>query len=178
MLTPFFLCLLKHTVRCHHAPSFIPSCRGLKAKTNLVPKLRKMLRSKDKHTHPHTHTYTNTPAQSNPSASVSGHGPNHSNATEDSTEASASLGLCSWSEQPCVLVLVMSLETDETAELLERPLSTRHSNFFCKTGPWRSVEQLNRSSFEMAKLDFCFDVSFGLRYLEKTCPCQVFFSWR
>lgn len=131
------------------------------------------------HTHPSTHTdtYTNTPAQSNPSASVSGHGPNHSNATEDSTEASASLGLCSWSEQPCVLVLVMSLETDETAELLERPLSTRHSNFFCKTGPWRSDEQLNRSSFEMAKLDFCFDVSFGLRYLEKTCPCQVFFSW-
>lgn len=69
MLTPFFLCLLKHTVRCHHAPSFIPSCRGLKAKTNLVPKLRKMLRSKDKHihthTHPHTQTHTQTP-QHNP----------------------------------------------------------------------------------------------------------------
>eukprot|EP00435_Cladocopium_sp_Y103_P056401 s320_g19.t1 len=63
-----------------------------------------------------------------------------------STEARAPLGLwfsCSflfgadwshWSEQPCVLVLVMSLETDETAELLEQPLSTRHSTFFCKTG--------------------------------------------
>ena len=131
------------------------------------------------HTHPHTQTHTQTP-QHNPILQLQlvDMGPTIQMQRKIPLKQVHLWAFCSRSEQPCVLVLVMSLETNETAELLERPVSTRHSNFFCKTGPWRSDEQLNRSSFEMAKLDFCFDVSFGLRYLEKTCPCQVFFSWR
>ena len=130
------------------------------------------------HTHPHTQTHTQTP-QHNPILQLQlvDMGPTIQMQRKIPLKQVHLWAFCSRSEQPCVLVLVMSLETNETAELLKRPLSTRHSNFFCKTGPWRSDEQLNRSSFEMAKLDFCFDVSFGLRYLEKTCPCQVFFSW-